>query len=287
MHNVAYCSFRLLLGEIYMDNEFLNNIVVTVDYYNHRICTVNWEIEEVVMDFVDISYIISGQAEYTINGVKYTATAGDLLCIPYGSTRSATTNPAALVECYSINGKVRNINGEDTSLPLPLICNIGLHKDLLSLYNNLSTVWTLKDPGYILRARGLYLMILQRLFQIIIFQKDTSIVDTRVKKVLHYISNHYKEPLTVQRMANMINLSDMYFGTLFKKETGMSFKNFLTLVRMNRAEEMLYSGEYRIHEISDACGFSDVFYFSRIFKKHRGMSPSDAIKQHKSRNGIY
>ncbi|NLO09448.1 MAG: helix-turn-helix transcriptional regulator [Clostridiales bacterium] len=270
-----------------MDYEFLNDIVVTVDYYNHRICTANWEIEEVVMDFVDISYVISGQAEYIINGIKYTVSAGDLLCIPYGSTRSATSNPNALMECYSINGKVRNINGEDITLPLPLICNIGLHKDLLSLYNNLNTVWTLKDPGYILRAKGLYLMILQRYFQIIIFQKDTSMVDTRIKKVLHYISNHYKEPLTVHKMAKMINLSDMYFGTLFKKETGMSFRNFLTLVRMNRAEEMLYSGEYKIHEISDACGFSDVFYFSRIFKKHRGMSPSDAIRQNKSEDDLY
>ena len=130
-------------------------------------------------------------------------------------------------------------------------------------------------------------MILQRYFQIIIYQKDTSIVDTRIKKVLHYISNHYKEPLTVQRMAEMINLSDMYFGTLFKKETGMSFKNFLTFVRMNRAEEMLYSGEYKIHEIADACGFTDVFYFSRIFKKHNGISPSDAIRQHKSRNDLF
>lgn len=122
-------------------------------------------------------------------------------------------------------------------------------------------------------------MILQRYIQIIIFQKDTSIIDTRIKKILHYISNHYKEPLTVQKMANMINLSDMYFGNLFKKETGMSFRKFLTLVRMNRAEEMLYSGEYKIHEIADACGFSDVFYFSRIYKKHRGIAPSDTHKQ--------
>lgn len=270
-----------------MDYKLLNNIVVTVDYYNHRICTANWEIEEVVMDFVDITYIISGQAEYIINGIKYTVSAGDLLCIPHGSTRSATSSPGALMECYSINGKIRNIDGEDINIPLPLICNIGLHKDIIDLYSKLNTVWTLKDPGYILRARGLYLMILQRYFQVIIFQKDTSIVDTRIKKVLHYMSNNYKEPLTVQKMAAMTNLSDMYFGTLFKKETGMSFRKFLTLVRMNRAEEMLYSGEYKIHEVADACGFSDVFYFSRTFKKHRGVSPSDAIRQHKSRDDLY
>ena len=54
-----------------MSYDFINNIVVTVDYFNHRICTDNWEIEEMVMDFVDISYVISGQAQYYINGKKY------------------------------------------------------------------------------------------------------------------------------------------------------------------------------------------------------------------------
>lgn len=101
------------------------------------------------------------------------------------------------------------------------------------------------------------------------------------------MSNHYKEPLTVQRMASMFNLSDMYFGNLFKQETGMSFRNFLTLIRINRAEEMLYSGEYKIHEIADACGFTDVFYFSRVFKKHRGLSPSDALRMHRLKNDLY
>ena len=267
--------------------DYLDDINVTVDYFNHRICTPNWEIEDGVIDFVDITYIISGQAEYTIDGTRYIVSSGDLICIPSGSKRSAVSIPDALMECYSVNGKIFNINGEDVTLPLPLIRNIGLHKDIINLYNDLNTIWTLKDPGYKLRAKGIYLMILQRYFQIIIYQRDTSIMDTRIKKVLHYMSNHYNEPLTVQKMASMFNLSDMYFGNLFKQETGMSFRNFLTLIRMNRAEEMLYSGEYKIHEIADACGFTDVFYFSRVFKKHRGISPSDAIRKHKLKNGIY
>ena len=117
----------------------------------------------------------------------------------------------------SVNGKIQNFNGDNIDL-LPLIYNIGLHKDILNLYSDLKTVWTLKDPAYILKARGLYLMILQRYFQIIIFQKDTSIMDTRIKKVLLYMSHHYNEPLTVEMMADMSNLSNMYFGSLFKKK---------------------------------------------------------------------
>ncbi len=267
-----------------MDNEFLDNVVVTIDYYNHRICTPTWEITDNTITFVDITYVIGGQAEYTINGSKYTVSSGDLLCIPSGSQRSAVSCPEALMECYSINGIVRDINGKSFTLPLPLICNIGLQKDIIALYNDLNSVWRLRDPGYQLKARALYMMILQRYFQLIVYQKDTSIIDKRIKKVLHYMSNHYNEPITVQQMASLIHLSDMYFGNLFKQETGMSFRKFLTMIRMNRAEDMLYSGEYKINEIADACGFSDVFYFSKIFKENRGYAPSTALRTKKNKS---
>ncbi|MGF7142084.1 AraC-like DNA-binding protein [Anaerotaenia torta] len=255
--------------------------MVTIEYFNHRICTPAWSISDTVISFVDITYVVKGQAEYTINGIKYTVSSGDLLCIPPGSQRSAVSCPEDLMECYSINGMVRDINGKDSAIPLPLLCNIGLHKDIIALYNDLSSVWRLRDPGYHLKARALYMMILQRYFQLIVYKKDTSIIDKRIKKVLHYMSNHYNEPITVQQMAELINLSDMYFGNLFKQETGMSFRKFLTMIRMNRAEDMLYSGEYRITEIADACGFSDVFYFSKIFKENRGYAPSTALRSKK------
>lgn len=264
-----------------MENDILDNIVTTVDYYIHRVGTPSWGIMDDIIDFVDISYVVAGQAEYTINGKKYTVVPGDLLCIPVGSRRSAVCN-ADLVELYSINGVVRNLKGEDVVLPLPLISKIGIHKDIISIYNDLNIVWRLRDPGYKLKARALHLMILQRYFQMIIYQKDTSTMDKRIKTVLRYMATHYMEALTVQKMAELVNLSDMYFGSLFKQETGLTFRQYLTSIRMNRAEDMLYSGEYKISEIADACGFSDVFYFSRIFKENRGFAPSNAIRARKS-----
>ncbi len=267
-----------------MDYSVLNNLVVTIDYYNHRICTPTWCIEEDIINFVDITYVISGQAEYYINKKKYTVTAGDLICLPVGSLRSAASCPTSLMECFSINGVMRDIDGENITLPLPLIGKIGLQKDIIAQYHDLNFVWQLRDPGYLLKARALFMMILQRYFQLIVYQKDTGIMDKRIKKVLYHMTNHYNEPLTVQNMAELVNLSDMYFGNLFKQETGMSFRKFLTSIRMNRAEDMLNSGEYKINEVADACGFSDVFYFSRLFKENRGFAPSDAIRARKKQN---
>lgn len=264
-----------------MDYEALNNITASVCYYNHRISTPSWEISDSFIDFVDITYVISGQAKYTINNQKYIVSAGDLLCIPMGSRRSATICPDVHMECYSINGYIHDMDGNNIVLPLPLIFNLGIQKDIIALYKDLDTIWRLRDCGYQLKARALYLMILHRYFQLIVYQKDSGNMDKRIKKILQFISNHYAEPLTVQNMAQRVNLSDMYFGNLFKKEIGMSFRKYLTTIRISHAEDMLNSCEYKISEIAEACGFTDVFYFSRIFKENRGYAPSDVIRSKK------
>jgi AraC-like DNA-binding protein len=66
----------------------------------------------------------------------------------------------------------------------------------------------------------------------------------------------------------------MYFGNLFKQQVGMSFRQYLTSIRLNQAENLLLSGEYRVGEVADLCGFSDAFYFSKVYRKEKGISPS-------------
>lgn len=257
-----------------LNNEDINNIVITVDYFNHRICTPSWSIEYSNTNFVDMTYVINGHAEYVINGKKYLVSPGDLLTIPKGSYRSAQSCPEALMECYCINGAIRNINGEDISMPFPIIYNIGLQKDIIDLYNEIKFAWQIRTPGYLLKVRSIYMLIIYHYFNIINNHNEASQLDKRIHKILQYVSNHFNEALTVKKMADMVDLSDMYLGWLFKKETGMTFHNFLTSIRMNRAKELLSSGEYKVNEVAYLCGFSDVFYFSRVFKKHYGFAPS-------------
>ena len=254
------------------------NIMVEVGYFINRRCTPTWIIAESTIDFTDLTYITKGSAEYIIDSVSYTVTAGDLICIPKGCLRSATVVPSDLMECYVINGQVQSLKGEEMELPFPLISHIGLHQDIISLYRDLNAEWLLRDPGYIMKVRAICLMVLQRYFQLIIYKNGTSTLDKRIKRVLRYIIDHYYEPLTVQNMADLVGLSPVYFGNFFQHETGMSFRQYLTSIRLNHAEDMLNSGEYNVNEVSDACGFSDIFYFSKVFKESRGVPPSQVIR---------
>ena len=73
-----------------------------------------------------------------------------------------------------------------------------------------------------------------------------------------------------------------YLRKLFKKEIGMSPLEYLTKLRMNSAEKLLtamWTNEYSINEVAQMCGFDDALYFSRVFKKHFGCSPSNYLRR--------
>ena len=77
------------------------------------------------------------------------------------------------------------------------------------------------------------------------------------------------------RVSKVVDISPYYFSKLFKQETGENFIEYLTKVRMKNAEELLKDSSYSIKEICTASGYGDPNYFSRIFKKYEGVTPSE------------
>lgn len=265
-----------------MNEHDFNSIVVDIDYYNHRICTPSWEIIARVTDFVDVTYVVSGEAEYTVDDVCHTVRAGDLICVQKGHRESAVANPANPMECYCVNGNIFNLSGKEIVIPLPLVSPIGIRQDIISLYQELNAAWLLHDPGYKTKARAIYMLILQRYYLMVWHRDYQSNYDRRIKKVLQHVIDHYNDPLSVEEMAKMANLSPLYFGSFFKQETGQTFRQYLTSIRLNQAENMLNSGVYNVSEVAAECGFSDVFYFSKVFKERRGLAPSEILKSKKN-----
>jgi two-component system response regulator YesN len=85
--------------------------------------------------------------------------------------------------------------------------------------------------------------------------------------------------LTIERVCEEIHVSPAYFRTLFRRETGQTFHQHLTGLRMNRAMELLRTTALKTWEIAQLCGLGDASYFSYSFKKHYGFSPSQVRKE--------
>lgn len=114
------------------------------------------------------------------------------------------------------------------------------------------------------------------------YMKNTDAIpsDMRLSQnIIHYLMEHYQEPaLTVSRLADYFHLNVSYMGSVFKKVNQTSVLQFLTTLRMTEAKNLLRTKQYKVAEVAEMVGYTDVFYFSKRFKAFCGYSPKEFIQ---------
>lgn len=96
-----------------------------------------------------------------------------------------------------------------------------------------------------------------------------------LRKAIDYIQEHYSEQVTLNEVAENIYVSTFYISRMFKKELGKSFVDYLNDVRIEKSKELLKDVKYKTYEVAEIVGISDPHYFSKLFKKYSGMTPSE------------
>lgn len=97
-----------------------------------------------------------------------------------------------------------------------------------------------------------------------------------VEMAKEYTKNHYHEgDITINKVCGHLHISAGYFSSIFKKETKMTFVNYLNHIRMEAAKEMLRSTDMKALEIAEKVGYADANYFSFSFRKNVGVSPKE------------
>ena len=101
-----------------------------------------------------------------------------------------------------------------------------------------------------------------------------------VGEVTRYIENNYKEDIALQDVAGLFGYSDVYFCKLFKQNFGKNFITYLNEFRIEKAKELLSDPQINIKDVSIEAGYRDANYFTRVFKRMVGVTPSEY------RNGV-
>ena len=96
----------------------------------------------------------------------------------------------------------------------------------------------------------------------------------RLQPALIYIGEHIGEPVYIESLAQSVNLSEKYFITFFKKVVGVTPTNYIIQAKMKKALEYLHEHRYSVKEVATLVGYSDIYTFSKVFKKTYGISPS-------------
>ena len=225
-------------------------------------------------------YCVKGGGWCELAGKLHTVRAGDLLVLPpdiphtCGAHRS---NPWTIHWAQATGDELRDYLKElGVSAQAPLVW-MGDDLQLTRLFNEV--LQSLEHSASFLnllhasRALGHLLAVMIRHCHE--RNRDTSDSVQKVAEGIIYMSEHLDQPMRVSALAALANLSPPHFSALFKEQTGCSPRDYLHLLRIHRACQLLRSSTLPVKEIASQLGYQDQFHFSRQFKAFQGVSPSD------------
>ncbi|MGN0178499.1 MAG: AraC family transcriptional regulator [Monoglobaceae bacterium] len=235
--------------------------VVTKTHNNHA----HYKIPE--KDSFRLVYVISGIANFKFKHKEYTVESGNVLFLqPHEAyeLRSESDDPWSFtVISFSLSKNDTNL--ENILLKVPV-------RGIRESFSNAEAAWQSHCPGYNIYIQSLIYSIV---FEIISTRAAKEYQLGFVNDVIQYINRNYMSKLTLDMLAEKSGYSTSYFKKKFTESTGISPMKYLNNIRLERAKDMLKAGLFSVGEVSEACGFDNIYYFSNTFKKHFGVSPKN------------
>jgi AraC-like DNA-binding protein len=114
-------------------------------------------------------------------------------------------------------------------------------------------------------------------------QQTSLTLDERKEKIERYISTNLFDKVSLEEVAAYLGMNRTYFCLFFKRHYGKGFADYLNDLRVDKAASMLLHGDRQISEIAKECGFKTPAYFTRAFRRSRGMTPGEYRKTHSGR----
>lgn len=161
----------------------------------------------------------------------------------------------------------------DCHLPNRTLFTIGNNALLVSQFEGLFHDFILRDRCFTLSATSHLLSICVEISRRLEDAKGTP-GNSRVYRSISYIHQNYDKKLSVPLLAELEHISPSRFRLLFREATGLSPMDYITVLRLNHACQLMLQTDNQLGEIAQTVGFSDQLYFSRVFKKRTGLAPS-------------
>ncbi|MDF2958957.1 MAG: hypothetical protein K0S39_692 [Paenibacillus sp.] len=122
---------------------------------------------------------------------------------------------------------------------------------------------------------AIYETLKQELAELLQKQDQTSMLHVSIREAVAYIQEYFKDELTLEVISDHVHVSPAYFSRLFQKETGKTFTDYLTEIRINRAKSLLQRTALPVYDIAERVGYRNSRYFLKLFKETVGLTPTE------------
>ncbi|WP_079908793.1 AraC family transcriptional regulator [Paenibacillus sp. 32352] len=240
-------------------------------------------------DNYEIYFLISGSSEYFVKDKTYSVSDHNILFIPKGTlhknnyiSRSYERAVINFTEDYigsKFICKLRPLfeqciyKPQDPERIKKLFFMIGEEMDRNDdLSSDLIKSYFIQLLSYFIRNKSEFVY------------NSSSNANPTIERLVRYINANYHLSITLDSASDMLNLSKSHLSRLFLKTTGLGFKEYVQIIRINKAKQMLKGTNHSIRQIAFDCGFNDSNYFSKAFKESTGLSPLQYRKYQKRKS---
>ena len=207
-----------------------------------------------------------GETVYTSNGKQFLSDINHMVVLPKGCSydwQCTKSGHFSIIEFES-----------ELAFREPIAFSVKSGETILKMFKALEYKRNLKSPMVELESIRDTYSVLLALTQAAFEHYIPSEKQQKITHALEYISQHYHENITNDRLAEISGISTVYFRKLFSSVVGVSPIVYARRLRIEKAKEMLRSDYGTLSDVAQSLGYASLYDFSRDFKKHTGTSPS-------------
>lgn len=266
--------------------------------YDHSVTTIpiNWDPHW--HPEYEINYVYQGPVTIFTNGKTYTLNSNELfftnknvihfckcpecknqhfVSLLFGEEFVFPGNSDPIFKKY-----IQNLNDRHLGFPDIITAETPGGPEILESVRNFITIFMQKKPAFEIALRNELLRIYQIAFEYNLFVEahdPQSALNSIVHQAILYLQQNFMYPISIHDLAAKYHVTHSHFCRLFKSSVGTTPLTYLQDYRLSTAAPMIIQTNDPINSIAYACGFDDLNYFSRCFKKKHGLSPSEYRKR--------
>lgn len=237
----------------------------------------------------EILYMVKGSMNLVLENTSYKASVGDILVVPPRTPHRDHFDTETGVEIFycsfswSLCRTYLQTVTNDRLAQLSESCR----KSTADMFRQISTDLAGGSDTDLLVTRSRILTLLLTVLRDVSSQtltiRESDATTTRRKEILdqakEYLATHYRQCVSLDEVADAIDISPYYLSHVFSEESGLSLFSHLTTIRMKKAAELLQARSLNVSEVAYEVGYESPNYFSKVFRKHFGCSPTSFLKK--------
>ncbi|HEY8892983.1 MAG TPA: AraC family transcriptional regulator [Clostridium sp.] len=241
-----------------------------------------------ILQHHELIFITEGKGHVIVQNKKYQFKEGSLIYICPDLQYIVESESEESISCFTVhfsyatvgfNGAKWNITKETGRLELDYVQVLKDYYKINNIFKKLVNSWMNKLPGYEFITKILLQQLLFEIFTNLKKNNRNYSTSLKVEKIIEYMRLNIHTRLTLANLSELVQLSPTYLSTIFKETTGYSVIKFFNKIKVDKAKELIIEGDKKVKEVAQILGFIDEFYFSRIFKKIEGESPSEFYRK--------